>query len=275
MCGTLFRFIFITLVSLGALALLLAANVGTVKNEAAKSSIFLLEMNFANAIINKILPTEYSSYSLNALGFSDAYIFGMYSYCRGTQGTSTTSSNGIWEDIHFAASECTKPSLSYEFNPIEFVVDQINNYNTLGLTISSSDITLPGELNTYISIADAVSKAIYICSIIAIILGVVALLCEYLCCFCGGGLITCILQAGSFIAAIISSGCATGMYRFISIEFNKYSDDFGIHTQLSRNYLVLTWVGTALSLVALIFMIVGHCCCGVAQSVPKFQRVVV
>ncbi|KAG0689032.1 hypothetical protein C6P40_000204 [Pichia californica] len=258
-CCSFFGTIIVVISALCSVALLIAANVGTIGEQMSKSSIFLLELNFVNVDLSSIY-SEASSYTASELGFSDAYIFGMYGYCRGTQGTSTTSVDKIWEDINFSSSSCTNSSITYEFNPVSFVVNEINDYNTLGISITSDDISLPGNLGNYIKTAEHISQVIYICSIIAICLSVVAILCEILCWCMFSMAVVEFFQTLSFFAAIISSACATGAFKYIETEFNKYESTFGISAKLSKNFLVLTWVGTGISLLTILLIMFTRCC---------------
>lgn len=273
-CCSFLGTVIVVLSALTSIALLIASNVGTISEQAAKSSIFLLELNMVDIDVSSIYSGA-SSYTASELGFADAYIFGMYGYCRGTQGETTTSTDKIWEDIHFQSSSCTNTSITYEFDPVSFVVDEINDHNTLGISISSDDITLPGKLGTYIKTAQHISQVIYICSIIAICLSIVAVLCELVCWCMFSMVVVSFFQTLSFFAAIISSGCATGAYKYIETEFNKYDSTFGISAKLSRNYLVLTWVGTGMSLVTIFAIMLTRCCMRPAAPVaaPVYDRV--
>lgn len=257
-CCGFFGTILVILSGLASIALLIAANVGTIGEQAAKSSIFLMELNMADLSVSSLLSNS-DGYTVSELGFADAYVFGMYGYCRGTQGT-TEVVDKIWENINFSSSSCTNTSISYEFDPVTFVVNEINDHNTLGLSISTSDIKLPGSLNNYMKTAEHLSQVIYICSIIAICLGIVAILCELLCWCFGSAVIVLFFQFLSFVSALISSACATGAFKYIETEFNKYASTFGIHAQLSRNYLVLTWVGTGMALATVFFIMFSRCC---------------
>lgn len=253
--------------ALTSICLLVASNVGTIGKQAAKSSIFLLELNMVDVDVSSIYSGA-ESFTASELGFADAYIFGMYGYCRGTQGDTTTSKDKIWQNIHFKSSSCTDSSITYEFDPVTFVVDEINKHNSLNISITSDDITLPGKLGKYVKVADHLSQVIYICSIIAICLSIVAILCEIICwCILSTALVS-FFQTLSFFAAIISSGCATGAYKYIESEFNKHDSTFGISAKLSRNYLVLTWVGTGMSLVTIFVIMFTRCCMRPIGAIP-------
>ena len=271
LCG-FFRTILVIACALSSIALLLAANVGTIGDQAAKSSIFLLELNFANMDVSSLFNGAEGA-TIAELGFADAYIFGMYGYCRGTQGNTVMTDDNTWEDINFTSSECTQSSIDYKFNPVTFIVDEINKHNTLGINVTESDIQLPGGLNDYVQTASHLSQVIYICSIIAICLTILVILCQLLCWCVGGATITIFFQNLAFISAVISSGCATGAFKYIETEFNRYGTTFGVHAQLSRNFLVLTWVGTAMSLLTIIVITFTRCCCFTRPQPIVYNRV--
>lgn len=254
-----------------SIALLIASNVGTVGEHAATSSIFLLELNMANLDASEIYSGA-SGITASELGFSDAYMFGMYGYCRGTQSSSSSSDDSIWEDISFDSTSCTKSSTSYEIDPVTFAVDEINDYNRLGLTVTKDDVNLPGGLNAYMTTAQNLSRVIYICSIIAIVLSFFSILCEIICWCYGSIIVVFFFQSLAFLSALISSGCATGAVKYIERQFNNNSDTFGITAKLSRNYLVLTWVGTFVSLFTVFLILFSRCCSVKVSTVKKEER---
>ncbi|ODQ46494.1 hypothetical protein PICMEDRAFT_11488 [Pichia membranifaciens NRRL Y-2026] len=271
-CCSFIGTIIVVLSALVSLALLIASNVGTIGEQAAKSSIFLMELSMSGLDVSKLYPGG-ADVKPSELGFADAYIFGMYGYCRGSQGT-TEVVDKVWENIHFTSSSCTQSSITYEFDPVSFIVDEVNNHNTVGINITAADVTLPGSLNKYIKTAEHISQVIYICSIIAICLTIVAILCELLCWCFGSMVIVLFFQTLAFFAAIISSGCATGAFKYIETEFNKNGSTFGIHAKLSRNYLVLTWVGTGVSLLTVFLVMIGRCCFAPRPApAPTYDRV--
>lgn len=273
-CCRFLTTIIVFISALASIAFLLAANIGTIGTQMVKSSIFLMELGMSDldvsALVSNVGHVTYSE-----LGFANGYLFGMYGYCRGTEGTVTQQSNNIWEDVNFSDATCTNSSASYTFNPITFVVDEINKHNTLGLTIDQSDITLPGGLENYVNTATRLSQVIYICSIIAICLTILAMLSHLFCCCMGSMIFVSFLQFLAFISAIISSAVATGAFKYIESEFNKYDSTFGIHAQLSRNYLILTWLGTGLSLVTVFAIMFSRCCFINPGPTPvqQFERV--
>jgi hypothetical protein len=272
-CANFFRTVMLLVCMLAAIALLLASNIGTIGKQMTKSSIFLLELNTKGIDIASLYPKA-GSVSISELGIAEAYIFGMYGYCRGVQGQSTTNAETHWEDIHFTSSECTPSSTSYTFDPLNFMIDEINEHNTLGIKVTESDLNLPGGLAGYVKTASHISQVIYICSIIAICLLVLSVMCSLLCWCIGSTALIIFLQNLAFVSAVISTGCATGAFKYIESEFNKYGTSFGVHAQLSRNYLVLAWLGTGMILLSVLVTTVTQCCCCVGRPVTTtFDRV--
>lgn len=261
LCINLFRTIVILICILTSLALLLASNVGMVGKNTAQTSIFLLELNTKNLDVSQLYSGANGA-DLSQLGFAEAYIFGMYGYCRGTSvDTSTANTAAAWENINFKAQQCTSSSISYAFDPVSFFVNEINEHNTLGISITSTDITLPGGLSTYVNISKALSHVIVACSIAAICLLALAGLFQLFCWFIGATAIISLLQTLAFISAAISTGAATGAYKYIESQINDNVGDFGIRARLSKNYLVLAWLGTGICLLTLLVMLITRCCC--------------
>lgn len=192
--------------------------------------------------VSKLLPTDMASYTLSQIGLAQNYVFGMYGYCRDNDG---------WN--------CPATSTSYKFNLVDFLVDQISSNNSAGLTVTASDITLPKDLDTYISVSNSVSQIIYITSIIACCLQFVTIVAEWVMWRICGRLLISILELLVVIAALLTSGAATGLYAVYVSGLNY--EDFGVDAKLSVNYLALTWVGTFATMVTFALTLL-NCCCG-------------
>lgn len=264
----------ITIFALAAFSLLLAANVGTVKQNSFKSNIYMLELSLKDLELSTILPQQYSRYLAETLGFADGYVLGMYGYCRGFSNGDGDGDN-LWDTLTYNKADCSGTSTNYKFNLATFIVHQINTYNTANLEVDVSSISLPKDLDTYITVSNDVSRIIYITSIIAICLQFVTIFAQwFLHTFCGIFMVS-ILQLMTLIAAFLSSGSATALYLIYYGGLNSIED--GIRARMSINFLALTWTGAGCTLIAFVLTLF-NCCCGGRKSKQKekdnYERVI-
>ncbi|QPG75639.1 hypothetical protein FOA43_002996 [Brettanomyces nanus] len=266
MLGGFFYTIITELVLAAALVTLLLANLGSITTHKGITSIYLLELNLSELSIDTVFPSLSDIDSISDLGLDDAYVLGMYGYCQGTGGTTnSTTSDEVVYDTNFTASSCTHAKPMYVFDPVTFLLDQVND--VAGTELTTSDVNLPSSIENYVKIAQNLSKATYITSCIAIGLNFIVLVLTLFIYCCNLGLVSSLglVEVVAFLAAIIASGCSTGMYVFIETHFNDKLSKYGIHAALSKNYLILTWVGTVLSAAAAVLLLANscfRCCCG-------------
>lgn len=261
-------FIFFVL-AIGSFALLLTANVATIGKNTANSEIFLIGLNMNKLNSVELLPQLSVSHAAAELGFASNYVFGLYGYCRGDSELDTQTVESIFDDNSLKNAWCSKPKAAYYINPVEFVVDEVNNHNTLGLKISKDDIALPGDLQDKIGTIKRVSYLMYITSIISIAASLVSIALYLLCICCGGTFLSLLAQSIAFITSVLFAGSATGIYTFVRNQFNNHFDQFGIKAVLSYRFLAIAWVGAGLSLLTLIYVIFSSCCC---IPTPSFNR---
>lgn len=261
----------VTFFGVAALALLIAANVGTIKHFAYESEIYMLEVSLQDLNVDQLVPSSVASYTLDQLGLAEGYIFGMYGWCRASSGES--GSSNVWSTLSYKDAECSSPSISYTFNLVTFLVDQINTYNSAGVTVSTSEITLPKDLSTYIDVSNAVSQLVYASSIAACGVQFLALLAEWLTqAFCGRFL-GMLLQALAAVGALITSGAGTGLYLVYEKGINSDAGTYGFSARMSTAYLALTWVASVCSLIALAVSLL-NCCCGGRERPQAYERVI-
>ncbi|VEU20556.1 DEKNAAC101414 [Brettanomyces naardenensis] len=257
--GGFFYTLLTFIVTAAALVLLLLSNVGSITNKKGDTSIYLLELNLANLNLDKVFPTDVSIDASTLLN-NDVYILGMYGYCRGKTSTAGSDTDQELYATNFTMNSCTKAKPMYTFDPVNFLTTEFTQ--DTGVNLTASDISLPSKIEGYVKTADDVSKVIYITSCIAIVLNfLVAVLTIFMyCCRPGAVAILGMIEFVAFLAALIASGASTGMYKYIETAFNDEAAQYGIYASLSRNYLILTWIGTALCGVAYI-MLFANCCC--------------
>lgn len=254
------------LLTLCATVTLLLANVGSIKKNKGVTSIFFLELNFSEDSFSELVPTVGSYLSTT----ENIYTFGMYGYCRGESDENESDEDETLYAVDFTVDSCTNPKPMYVFDPDEFIQAEV--LNQTGYNLTDSEIELPTKIDNYVSTARNLSKATYITSCIAIGLNVITLIFTIVNFFIKPlfSVFAASVEMLAFIAAVLASGCSTGMFKYIQTSFNNSYSSYGIKAELSRNYLILTWLGTSLSAVVFIILAVNGCmgCCG-----PAFGRI--
>ncbi|ODV84825.1 hypothetical protein CANARDRAFT_23817 [[Candida] arabinofermentans NRRL YB-2248] len=226
----------ISLLTLASFAFFLVCNVGTItKSSTINPTIYLLRLDMEGTSLDEIFTNSTASEFGNV--FLPEYItVGMYGYCYEYYDSSTTNAH------------CTTPKPMYVFNPKEIIADELNEFLDVS-TIEPDLILIPDKIEKYISIASTLSKLIYITSCISIIMTFISFILSF---FKRVSNIMIFLQVICFISSLLASGVSTGMYQYITKQFNDKYSEFGIKAYMSTNYLVLTWFGTVLCLVVII-----------------------
>lgn len=235
------------------------------------TSIYLLEIDASNISISALIPAAANiDISPQQLGLSDVYTLGMWGYCEGTASSDAQTDRdeilGL-DNVDFTA--CSSPKAMYVFDPESFIQDvlntsaslnQVNSYLDI-LGVDNVDISLPQDLVDYEDTIRAVSKMIFICTIIGIVLTFIQVLFSIGAFFSKGwSCATTVVSILSFVSLIIGAGGATGMYRIVQTIFNDNLGEYGVRAGLSRNFLVFYWLAVALNLIALVFWIFSICC---------------
>ncbi|VEU19698.1 DEKNAAC100423 [Brettanomyces naardenensis] len=240
-----------------------------------------MELNLASLNVNSVFPNGNVDYWGSSLETYNVYVIGMYGYCKGTTwaGLADEDQKSYTKDV--SISSCTKAKPMYSFDPVQFFLTEAQDAETgqssstqtgqswnwweTSQTLTSDDVTLPSKIEGYTNTAESVSKAIYICSCIAIVLNFLVMVFSLFmsCCPPIAIAVFGIIEAVAFIAALLASGCSTGMYKYIQSGFNKEFAEYGIFASLSKIYMILTWLGTAFSAISAALLIANGCfgCC--------------
>jgi len=258
--------ILLLLFTICATLTLLLANVGSIKKNKGATSIFFLELNFSDKSFSEVVPSVGSEMSTS----ENVYTFGMYGYCRGKSTENESSKDKDLYAVDFNVDSCTDPKALYVFDPEDFIQTEVRNQT--GYKLTDSEIKLPSKIESYLSTARTLSKATYITSCAAIALSFITFILTFVMFFTrpGFSIFPAVIEIVAFVAAILTSGCATGMYKYIQIGFNDAYSTYGIKAKLSRNFLILTWFGTGMTAIIALMLLVNGCvgCCG-----PAFGRI--
>jgi hypothetical protein len=241
-------FFSIAAIVLGALAI-----AGSTSNHSPINQIYLFQMNItgATSAVNSQITSETS---LESLGLSDIYTFGMWGYCRGS-----SNSNG-----DYTPTWCSEPKSMYMFNPVDTLENELND---------KYSITLPSEFTNYISTIRTVTKMFFITSLIgcaaAALTGIFTLLS-----FCSHGIscISMIIGVITFIAFLIVGGASTGAFLLLRNYLNNSVEEYGVKGSLGNwTFYGLVWGAVVASALTAIFNLFGICC-GRTASRPKSQE---
>lgn len=262
-----------------ATSVLMVANLGSYKKGMGLNSIFLLEVNFRELNMTSVFSGVSSTYSdlvsefedldnitLSDLGMTDVFTFSLYGYCEGTSRANETKTQKVVFDQDFSVSSCSSPKPMYYFNPQEFLAAQLSDIT--GFSFTSDEITMPTKIEKYITTEKYVARTSYVTSCIAIGLNFVVFIVGIFFLVAGRAFLMPHLgwvEGLAFLAAILASGCSTGMSVYISKAFNEEASKYGIKAEISRNYMIFTWIGTVASLIALL-LLGCHCFCCMCRS---------
>ncbi|CDK24125.1 unnamed protein product [Kuraishia capsulata CBS 1993] len=277
------RFCFILIPSfltLCALVLSAIACSGASGKNKLLTSVYELKLNFADADVSQLLNVSLGdSVSLSDVGISDVYIFGMWGHCQGNLNSSADSgSTTLDKDLNLNSgvtwTHCSKPKAMYVFDPVSFFSDQLNVSSSLSSTVEDLaddiGISLPSKIDDYTKTAKILSKLIFICTIIGVVLAFVTLVLGFLTgCCCGGGMgcFVTFISLLSTVSLLLACGASTGMYQYIVHQFSNASA-YGVDATMSKNYLGAFWGGLGASLLSTVFWFLSSCCscCGSAPS---------
>ncbi|ODV94440.1 hypothetical protein PACTADRAFT_51276 [Pachysolen tannophilus NRRL Y-2460] len=266
-----FRFCFVlfpTFFSVVALVLSCFSCAGSARNNSFLTNIFLIDLDFSEVEVPALLAnlTTDSGISDTDIGLSDVYTIGMWGYCKGDLKNGTTLQSYDTGNVNF--TYCSTPKAMYVFNVTELISSELNLTDISSVTseIDSvvtdvSDIDLPSNVESYVKVAKILSKLIFVCTIIGIVLTfLVMILTIPTICSRGFSCFVALLSFISFISFILACGASTGMYLYIKKELDKYVSTYGIEAHLSPEYLGFYWAACASSLIASVLWAFSSCC---------------
>lgn len=236
-------------------------------HSAALTSVHFIRFDLSNFTIAPILSdagvsqliisaAKTANFSASDFGFSNTYVFTPWGYCQ---------SDKTGPKVRF--ENCTSPEAMYALDPVQFFQSQLsmNRYSSIVTSLigtsSSLTVTLPLDVQNYVSIIDTVSKLIFVCGFISIgLLGIQFFLNFVSCVSKVSSVFSFILSLLSFIAVILTAGASTGMYSIIRSKFDEYLSDTGIKAILDPTYYGLIWGATAAALLSTLGWMFSICC---------------
>ncbi|ANB13453.1 Uncharacterized protein YKL187C [Sugiyamaella lignohabitans] len=236
--------------SLVALVLALVVFLGSYEHATGLKSIYFMRIDLSNISASAVqgIPSDIAAAVdqqipniMQTLGISDFYDAGTNGYCQGTDNTTGQ-----------VITECFTPHMPFWF---DFVSILENNTNT------GIQINLPSEVKDYEKVLHAASVGMWVCYVVGIVVSALAVvsgifaICSRFAACCAS-----IISVVAFLALLLASALATGIFVTYRKEFNNQLDSFGAVASLNGGTYVLTWVSVAASLWAAFWWFVAMCC---------------
>jgi hypothetical protein len=192
------------------------------------------------------------------LGIEDFYSAHMLDYCFGqyTPGEVANATLPL-HDISKNVTGCSKSQAMYKFDPTQIIQDALNK--TTGSKVSLNDLNWPEGIQNGIRALNTLMAAMFVLYVVAICLIFVALLAAIFAIVASGRLSTCLnflVATLAFLAIGLASALVTAVMVKGTKLINQYGNDVGVEALYGKKFLTLTWVATALMLVALVVWVV-------------------
>lgn len=191
----------------------------------------------------------------------------LWNYCYGNFSTTNKDSNNFLTHAEGAQLVyCSDPKAMYWFNASEILKDTINNSSATAasksvLTTAINAATNIDDVKNYMGTMQAVSKASFVCYIVALGLLFLTLLFGIFTCHSRG--VTCCTALLSFLSlamVLVSAGLVTGMYMVIRNLINNHLNSFGISASLSSQAMGFAWGSAVAALWGTIWWLFAICC---------------
>lgn len=153
--------------------------------------------------------------------------------------------------IHKNVTSCSNKTAGYTFDPKATLEQELNKSGHSNINLT--DLDWPSGVDKGLHALKIASKAMFILYCIAIAIIGVAFLLALVCVFFDGRLsafVNVLVDWLAFLAVGLASAIATAIAVKSADIINKYGNDVGISAQKGSKFLVLTWVATAVMLVA-------------------------
>lgn len=198
----------------------------------------------------------------------DFYSAHILDFCEGfytpTALPNATVDNG---DISKNVTSCSNRTAMYTFDPRETLQRELNR--TGHSDINLEDLDWPSQVDDGLRALQMASNAVFVLYCIGIGFAFLAFIAALVSIFFSGRIsafINVIIDWLAFLAIGIASAIATAIVVKSTQLINKYGNDIGIEAQKGSKFLAITWVATAVMLVA---SLVWCCDCVVGRRREK------
>jgi len=186
------------------------------------------------------------------LGLPDFFAVHVSDFCSGEYSNSTA------KHTKKNVTECSKSTLSFHFQPTQYVQQHLPD----GITLD--DIHWPSAVTDAERTLKVVSRVMIIFYIVGIVFSGLAIITALLGLFTDGRLsafVNWLVDVLAFLTLGVASAVATAVIVIAVNRINKYTDEVGIHANKGGRFLGMTWAATAVMLLASLVSIV-QCCVG-------------
>ncbi|TKA66060.1 hypothetical protein B0A55_09918 [Friedmanniomyces simplex] len=207
--------------------------------------------NVTNSVENDI-NQDLSSLA-RALGLHDFYNVHLLDFCEGYYTPSPVPNTTLpRRKIHQNVTSCSNRTAMYSFNPRNTLQQELNasGHGDIDLT---SNLDWPADVDKGLHALVIAQKATFVLYCVAIALIGVATLLALLGMFSEGRMgafVNVLVDWLAFLAIGLASAIATAVAVKAVHVVNKYGDHIGARASTGGKFLVLTWVATAVMLVA-------------------------
>lgn len=186
------------------------------------------------------------------LGLHDFYSAHILDYCEGYYTPGPVPNATLSKSkIHNNVTSCSNKTAMYNFNPQNTLQKELNNSGHSNIDLN--DLDWPSDINKGLHALKIAQEAMFVLYCIGIGFIAVALLLGLLALFFDGRLsafINVLVDWLAFLAIGLASAIATAIIDKSAHTINKYGNDVGIAANKGTKFLILTWVATAVMLVA-------------------------
>lgn len=192
------------------------------------------------------------------LGIEQWYSLHLMDMCEGTYKPNATS-KGASKNI----SSCTNQTAMYHFD----LSKSLNDSLSLGpLHLNLSDISWPDDIQNGLDNLSTAIDAVFVLYAIGIAAAGLSIIFSLVAFFVNGSRLIAFGNLGlsglSFLTLLIASIAITVVQSKAAHLINKYGNEIGAYAYKGKKYLILTWVGVGVMLVASVLwvglFIVGH-----------------
>ncbi|KAI1821369.1 SUR7/PalI family-domain-containing protein [Xylaria intraflava] len=222
-----------------AIALLILVEVGSTRKSTALGSIYFFKLDLTNVLAQSV-PSSLTLQNTIArsLGLHDFYQIGLWNFCEGYQ------TDGI--------THCTKPEVSFWFNPVQILLDEL---------VTGASIALPSEINSILNILRIAFHTMFGFFLGGIILNGILLVISPIVLYSRWwslpvGIISSLSALVIVVAAILGTVIAYVFQAALSSQ-----PELGVSASIGTRMLVFEWTAAAFTLLAFFIHAGLGCCC--------------
>ncbi|KAI1434323.1 SUR7/PalI family-domain-containing protein [Xylaria sp. CBS 124048] len=222
-----------------SIILLALVQIGCTRDNSVLGSIYFFKLDLTNVLAQSV-PSSLTLQNTIArsLGLHDFYQVGLWNFCEGYQ------TDGI--------TRCTKPNVSFWFNPVQILLDEL---------VTGAAIALPSEINGILNILRIAFHTMFGFFLGGIILNGILLVISPIVLYSRWwslpvGILSSLSALILIVAAILGTVIAYVFEAALSSQ-----PELGVSASIGTRMLVFEWTAAAFTLFAFFFHAGLGCCC--------------